>query len=457
MGLHQNFGKKLKKEKKPLFSLQALFAFAPSLWAVIVIEGLFVLYFQIIRYKEPLIIFLIIEILFFYLIFLIIFRIKNRNLLKERSDFRKNDPEIINGELMFSQPISGKSRRSVPDAVLETFYREQKAVYQKVFYSESGSPFSEKYFYCVITDLKLNALKSLYHVNPEYRDIGVFLRSMQFSNGVPLRFIVGKESRVLKEIQPVPDYKYSESQLSAINEFNGSFSDTEKPEQKKSPGLAFAPLYLLLKSFLFALFIALTVSFGYSFILFLLRELIFGIDRTRYIISLVLTFPLCYVGISMTTKNFYFFLYGSDLNKSHTVKGHFVLAHTNGTRDGFTKELNRIFPDLYPAFYQIKFKIDGLHIENQKVNKANTLNTVLTSEKVSVLKDIYPLDVRRAWALGNTDSLGLDNVINFHDDIPLIITYQEKSNILQSIAPAEGYDYTEEQLAAIEKFNMLYP
>ena len=280
---------------------------------------------------------------------------------------------------------------------------------------------------------------------------------MQFSNGVPLRFIVGKESRVLKEIQPVPDYKYSESQLSAINEFNGSFSDTEKPEQKKRPGLAFAPLYLLWKSILFALFIALTVSFGYSFILFLLYEPIFGIDRMRYIISLVLTFPLCYVGISMTTKNFYFFLYGSDLNKSHTVKGHFVLAYTNGTRDGFTKELNRIFPDLYPAFYQIKFKIDGLHIENQKVNKANTLNTVLTSEKVSVLKDIYPLDVRRAWALGNTDSLGLDNVIDFHDDIPLIITYQEKSNILQTIAPAEGYDYTEEQLAAIEKFNTLYP
>ena len=168
MGLHQNFGKKLIREKKPLFSLQALFAFAPSLWAVIVIEGLFVLYFQIIRYKEPLIIILIIEILFFYLIFLIIFRIKNRNLLKEKSDFRKNDPEIINGELMFPQSISGKSRRSVPDAILEIFYREQKAVYQKVFYSESGSPFSEKYFYCVITDLKLNALKTLYHVKVQF-------------------------------------------------------------------------------------------------------------------------------------------------------------------------------------------------------------------------------------------------------------------------------------------------
>lgn len=139
------------------------------------------------------------------------------------------------------------------------------------------------------------------------------------------------------------------------------------------------------------------------------------------------------------------------------VKGHFVQAYTNGTQNGFGKNLTRIFPDINPAFYQIRFKIEGLHLANKKAITCNTLNTVFTTEKISALKNIYSLDVRRTWALGNSDALGLDNVVEFHDEIPLVITYQEKSLILQSIAPAEDYDYTPEQLAAIERFNTLYP
>ncbi len=83
----------------------------------------------------------------------------------------------------------------------------------------------------------------------------------------------------------------------------------------------------------------------------------------------------------MTVKNFWYFLYGSDLNKSYMVKGHFVQAYTNGTQNGFGKNLTRIFPDINPAFYQIRFKIEGLHLANKKAITCNTLNTVFTTKK----------------------------------------------------------------------------
>lgn len=460
MKFYEKFRGELIKEQRPLFSLPPLFALLPSFWGAMVIIGLFVLYFQMVRYGKTLTLLFFCESVLLYLIFLLKYRIVCRNILRGKNDFRKGNLKEINGYLMYSQSLSSKSKVSIPDMVLQIFYREQKAVYQKVFYSEGNDFSSEMFFYCVITDLKANALKALYRVDTKYRDIGVFPQSMKFLDGVPLKLVIGKESHVLKEIQPVSQYEYSKSQLLAIQDFNRtSFTERKsgKAKRVKDPGLGFAPFYLLWKSFLYVFLGNTVLFFLYSVLLFLLQEPIYGIGRTKYLFSLIGIFPLCYIGIAMTVKNFWYFLYGSDLNKSYTVKGHFVQAYTNGTQNGFGKNLARIFPDTNPAFYQIRFKIEGLHLANKKAITCNTLNMVLTTEKISALKNIYSLDVRRTWAFGNSDALGLDNVVEFHDDIPLTITYQEKSLILQSIAPAEDYDYTLEQLAAIERFNTLYP
>mgnify|MGYP004646830711 FL=1 len=133
MKFYEKFRGELIKEQRPLFSLPPLFALLPSFWGAMVIIGLFVLYFQMVRYGKTLTLLFFCESVLLYLIFLLKYRIVCRNILRGKNDFRKGNLKEINGYLMYSQSLSSKSKVSIPDMVLQIFYREQKAVYQKVF------------------------------------------------------------------------------------------------------------------------------------------------------------------------------------------------------------------------------------------------------------------------------------------------------------------------------------
>lgn len=466
MNRHEKYGESLKRERKSLFSLQARFAIVPSVLTAIFIIGFFVFLFQVKLYREVLVLLIVCEVFVVFLILFFLYRRKHKEFFKRKYDFQNNLFDENQGYFSFSKPLSGNNKISVPDIILGSFHREKKAVYQKVFYSDTEQGDRFKYFYCIITEAKLDALKKLYQVDVEYRDIGVFLKSMQMCDGVPLTIIAGQNSHVLKEIQPVPSFEYSEEQLLAIKDFNVLLLDTPNLESRrfvheknktKNERLSYAFYYLLWKSFLYVFLFNIGLFFAYSFVLFVLEESIYGIDRLKYLYLLILILPICFMGISITNENFYYFLYGSDLNKTKSVNGSFVLAYTSGARDGYSKNFSKIFPNNYPAIYQIKIILTGAHIESKKVNKTNAVNCVLSTEKITVLKKIYDLDLQRVWAFGNNGSMGLNNAVIFYDTVPLIITYQVKSNILLNIAPAEGYNYTESQLAAIEKFNTLYP
>ncbi len=62
MKFYEKFRDKLIKQQRSLFSLPPLFALLPSFGGAMVIIGLFVFYFQIVRYGKPLILLFFLEI-----------------------------------------------------------------------------------------------------------------------------------------------------------------------------------------------------------------------------------------------------------------------------------------------------------------------------------------------------------------------------------------------------------
>ena len=72
----------------------------------------------------------------------------------------------------------------------------------------------------------------------------------------------------------------------------------------------------------------------------------------------------------------------------------------------------------------------------------------MTNEKLSVLKQLYHIDILRDFILVK---------FKLSDGAPLKIRYDKNTHMLKKVMLAEDYDYTPEQLAAIERFNTLYP
>lgn len=84
----------------------------------------------------------------------------------------------------------------------------------------------------------------------------------------------------------------------------------------------------------------------------------------------------------------------------------------------------------------------------QGYNDNDYICMAIGTEKMNILKMFYEVSATKNGSRGD---------YRFSGDMPLTIEYNKNTHLLRSIAPAEGYDYTEEQLSAIEKFNTLYP
>ncbi|MBQ1252201.1 MAG: hypothetical protein IIY02_04720, partial [Firmicutes bacterium] len=74
----------------------------------------------------------------------------------------------------------------------------------------------------------------------------------------------------------------------------------------------------------------------------------------------------------------------------------------------------------------------------------------LSNRKLNLIHSLYKVVPTEAFGFYST-------CFKLLNDVPLNLVIRKKSRILKSIAPVEGYAYTEAQLAAIEKFNVLYP
>ncbi len=88
------------------------------------------------------------------------------------------------------------------------------------------------------------------------------------------------------------------------------------------------------------------------------------------------------------------------------------------------------------------------HIE---YNEKDFFYYVLTKEKLNELHCLCNLEAS-TW-----DYAPPFRCVKFHEGVPLRIVYWQKSRVLKEVLPVEGYEYTEDQLKAIEKINAMYP
>ena len=168
-------------------------------------------------------------------------------------------------------------------------------------------------------------------------------------------------------------------------------------------------------------------------------------------------------------KPFLFFIYFYSIYIYDRIQMKFFLNLNiyNGKRDWKRNDFVSVHGTLFSCFtinslysslrlFFRKQKAEG-HICNVLLmNRSKIMNTdyflyILTKNRLDALQIIYNAESK--YVKGSMVS----REIIFKNEVPLIITYGKHSHVLKSIAPAEGYEYTEEQLAAIEKFNTLYP
>lgn len=310
--------------------------------------------------------------------------------------------------------------------------------------------------------------------------------------------VYGSKSRVLKDIRMAKDESYIEDSSSLIDKLNpqkrkpvnifqkifgsGSIINTGEKVRK-------APVILLCVSIVMSVLMVGLVSYVYYLNCLLTDTLIMSFPRyIRYELDIYVLIPIwVFVGLIITQiignldwrediyRRFLRRLVYWKKKRSIVVP---VRSESHRATYGFSLWCKYIFPHSQPTHQQLLCKILG---ENTVRRNDNDLmvQLMLTEEKMEIFKVLYnakkvqryiPLQdsntrlhkvfAKDRWGYSNYvkgEHSSIKTGVDFSEGVPIVIEYYKANKELLSIAPLEGYDYTEEQLAAIEKFNTLYP
>ena len=452
---------KISQRKISLFRLQ------PWLWAVCaaifsfgaVLLFSFILSISVygIRSLLPL---LVLAILLYIMIF-IRYRINARSLLLEKKDRKQNSYTEETVVLISSQQMRKTRFPNIPDMISGTLFWEERASYHTCCYKNTAEQ-SKNRFHYILTEEKAKRFERFFGAEITYRDIGVWPKEIFFAREIPVKIVYGKNSRVLKEILPAENISYTEEQLNAFGILSKTTAESPIPSEKAyrndmlsfprikaflrkkdhSP-LVFAPLFIgLCAIVLSASFISMLMFFG---LLYSHEYRIPGL----WILGFALIF-------------FYFLVFSDgffplESAKREQIEHETVLLKSSRPLrrgNGFSRYLKIIFPDETPILQCVSVCPQ----KNSKKPSQKNLYWVLSQSKRQLLEDLYQYSIYHVCSYARIGGHSLIRTeISFEKGVPITVTFSRKTHELKSIAPAEGFDYTEEQLAAIEKFNTLYP
>lgn len=367
-----------------------------------------------------------------FLILFIIALFQSRPIFLYQKDL-KNDHFVSETVIPFSsEPVLKKSVFFLPDLICFSSRKEQ-AEYRKLAFRSSEHPDEISRVLYLNSKEKTKIWSAL--CNPEglSLDPGTKSYSIKFTEDRPLRIVYGRKSRFLKEIHPAEGYGYTEEQKEQIEKWNRI--SVGVPQKK---GILFMAAGLLL------------VSMGISLLLWgVIGLLDLLVHRFDYLL-LSLFFFIPFYGLYIKDRLRMKFWEGlnihngkRDRKRNEFVKAKGILISTI-TISIFYDSLRFLFKEEKAKGHLCNFKLSG-H------SRTDYFAYILTKEKMEALREIYDIDIHSIKCSVTSSE------ITFEKNVPLMITYGKHSHILWSIAPAEGYDYTEEQLSAIEKFNTLYP
>lgn len=448
----------------------SLFRFQVWLWlvssiicsCVAVLFSAFILSFSI--YGIRVLLYFAVFAILFGAILYIVYRHDARSLLLENEDRKCRNCIQETVILMSSQPRRKRWFLNLPDIVLGTIFWKERASYHICYFKNTEDHLKKSFCY-ILTAEKANAFASLFGAKVTYRDIGIWPYKIFFESELPVRIVYGEKSRFLKAILPVEDIPYSKEQLQAFYAFNET---EEKPlicleeesvndmlsfsrikafllKKHKSP-LVFSPLFICVGVILFSVLAVSLIVFFHLLYLHAYRVLM--VCPLGFIVAL-LYFMVFSDG---------FFPFESEKNQ-RIEKATVYLKSSKPLRwgNGFSRYLRLIFPEETPLL-QIASVCFPKGEKVLQIGSPKEIYWTVSQSKLRLLKELYDCDLHHICSYNRSGGHSLIRTeLSFRGDVPVEVCYTKKKHELKSIAPAEDYDYTPEQLAAIERFNTLYP
>lgn len=387
-----------------------------------------------------------------FFILCIIYLFQSREIRMYKEDKGKDD--FINEIVILNRSESIAKNHLIfflPNLLSLFFWKSYPSYQKSCFFSVNKN--EKGYFYYIISKDILKNLLELYSVNCSYWDIGIWVKNIDFCGNIPLSITYGKNSHVLKSVDYVSDYAYSESQINAIknlnqicslcgneNDFN-AISKNRKISQWQSFNcnislkILFATLLLL---------VACIISFFLWTIIGLFDSMM---HESGFWLEL---FGLCFM--------FYILCLQIPNRGGKTRrKKRQLLSRDNVTEkmeliESYT--LNVLHSSLAIIFREEKASNQRLvlkRIDRSSVfEEYEELVYTVSRDKIKVLSELC--DLRCEY-----DKWGPMSIeIYFGNSVPLQVTYNHEYRLIR-LDPIEDFSYTNAQLAAIEKFNTLYP
>ncbi len=398
-------------------------------------------------------------------------------LRKERKDRRKGAYLEIEGYLVFSERVIGHRYFNLPNKITGIYYYTQGAAFHKCCFRPKDNEISHNHFYFILTKKRLDIFRKLFLAEEKYGRVGLHPHRIDFSREIPVKIILGKSSSVLKRICPVDSYAYTNEQQNLIQRLN---ENSKKTMEEKCSCLPYRWGVLLCESIFL------------GFLLFDMSLYVHGLfaDGGGILNSLAIYFlnPALFFVYGFVLAFAYQCLTNpeecTDVLRSwvgkETESEDVMLISSDSFRSSFngTWISSYLFPEESPLFQKLSYRPFYFDREPE-YHTEKYINWICTRSKINVLDNLYeckeivrfvPLPGEstlstepyrnespyRPWA-SRSDEPALRKGLSLRDGVPLNITYKSSGSELISIAPVKGYHYTPEQLAAIERFNTLYP
>ena len=316
--------------------------------------------------------------------------------------------------------------------LMRRFLRKEKAVFQKCRFYDGEQ---EDWCLYLLTRQRAESLKKICFADVQYYDLGTSPKSVRSFQRIPVKICVGQQHHYMRSLMPAENHCYALPQKDALAHFNRGTLEYDDFCSHVSLLVCLAPLMIVLLSFLFPLclygLLGMVILPEYALFAFLVVTFIFGwMDWTLYPVSKLLE---------------------SDAKKEATEVCDILLTDTFCPYQGTyvsSSRLSFVRKKHYAVWHQAQYV--KMTSEQNRCSKKERLFVKFTSESVKPLIHLYDAEIRFHFG-------SLSNSLKCKAEIPIRAEFGKTSRVLLSIAPVEGYSYTEAQLTAIEKFNALYP
>ena len=386
-------------------------------------------------------------VIFVFMVLFLCYLRKSREIRQEKKDFSNRDITEVTATLCAAiTPIKSKCR--FLQQIVSILLHVRGGFCKKIIYEDLKSH-QKDYFYDILTSKKIRALGDLYESDITYWGVGIWEKSITFLNGVPLKIVRGTHSHVVFSVAPAEGVGYNACQLSAIAQLssmlsaNGDSAYARAHRGRGYPSLGMISLRLVV--------LAVIITAFCSGVLLFFASVLGGIEE-YFFAKLILAVVFAYC-LSKFIAYGFSIPYHRLFRKKEIFEEIVFLTHT----EPFVGFYGCCYDDLKILFREEPVTCQELYFHptqckmNHFVSGNNSEDYVciaMTNEKLSVLKQLYHIDILRDFILVK---------FKLSDGAPLKIRYDKNTHMLKKVMLAEDYDYTPEQLAAIERFNTLYP